>query len=323
MHTRSTLEVISRMRRTQASPENQKTTNMPIPATNPLITVPLVSPFDTNGRLDLDAAHHNVKRWLKTPISGYLVGSQSGEEFSMSEQERVALLRTVTETLEGETFAIGGIDCPSVMQTLRQAESYANAGAEMVRIRFPRHEEVVLNYFQDILPRCPVPVLLMHQTAPVSFGIAAQPAAQPEVLGDVASMDNVFGYVTDHDMRFEDQVRRYIPKDKRFWICNGSMILSGTLIGCNGTTTAFSNIWPTALKELLDLGMAGRYDEGQSLQEQIRSIDEIMLPYLAAGIKACLKLMGFEGMIPRKPAKEIPEDKSKQLETVMREAGLV
>jgi len=283
----------------------------------------MASPFQPNGELDLDAAQHNVKRWLQTPISGYLVGSQSGEEFSMSEQERVALLKTVTETLEGETFSIGGIDCPSVAETLRQAENYASAGAEMVRVRFPRHEELVLDYFRNILPRSPVPVLLMHQTSPASFGIAAQPAAEPEVLGEVAAMDNVFGYVTDHDMRFEARVRRYVPADKRFWICNGSMILSGTLIGCNGTTTAFSNIWPAALKELLDLGMAGKFNEGQALQEQVRLIDEIMLPYLSAGIKACLKLMGFQGMNPREPAKTIPPAQLKQLETVMREAGLI
>ena len=296
---------------------------MPIPTTDPLVTIPMVSPFQPNGELDLDAAHHNVKRWLQTPLSGYLIGSQSGEEFSLSEQERVALLQTVTETLEGETFSIGGIDCPSVIETLRQAENYANAGAEMVRIRFPRHEENVLDYFRNVLPRSPVPVLLMHQTSPASFGIAAQPAAEPEVLGEVASMDNVFGYVTDHDMRFEARVRRYVPQQKRFWICNGSMILSGTLIGCNGTTTAFSNIWPSALKELLDLGMAGQFNEGQALQEQVRLIDEIMLPYLAAGIKACLKLMGFQGMNPRQPARTMSPDKLKQLETVMREAGLI
>ena len=296
---------------------------MPIPINNPMVTLPMVSPFDTHGKLDLDAAERNVQRWLKTPISGYLIGSQSGEEFMMNEQERTSLLRTVTASLTGETFSIGGIDCPSVMETLRQAENYVEAGAEMVRIRFPRDETLVLDYFREILPRCPAPVLLMHQTSPASFGIAARPAATPEVLGEIAGLENVFGYVTDHDMRFEAQVRRHVPANKRFWICNGSMILSGTLIGCNGTTTAFSNIWPAALKELLELGMAGHYQQGQSLQEQVRLIDEIMLPYLACGIKTCLKLMGFEGMNPRNPTHGMPADKVHQLEIAMRHAGLI
>ena len=129
--------------------------------------------------------------------------------------------------------------------------------------------------------------------------------------------------MTDHDMRFEAQVRRHVPAEKRFWICNGSMILSGTLIGCNGTTTAFSNIWPAALQELLELGIAGRYAEAQALQEKVRLIDEIMLPHLAAGIKAALKLLGFAGMVPRKPTAEMPPAEVERLEQAMRAARLL
>ena len=246
---------------------------MPIPANAPMVAVPMVTPFDASDRIDFDAAQRNVDRWCQTANRVFIIGSQSGEEFMMSEPERVELLRCVTGALVGERVTAGGIDAPSVVETLRQAERYAEAGAELVRIRFPRIESEVVPYFEQVIPRCPVPVLLMHQSSPASFGVAAKPAGPPELLGDVASMDGVFGYVTDHDMRFEARVRRFVPKDKRFWICNGSMSLSGTLIGCNGTTTAFSNIWPDALQNLLEQGMAGNYAEVESIQEQIRRID--------------------------------------------------
>ena len=95
----------------------------------------------------------------------------------------------MTTSLTGETFSIGGIDCPSAIETLRQAENYVEAGAEMLRIRFPREETLVTDYFHEILPRCPAPVLLMHQTSPASFGIAARPAATPEVLGEIAGLE--------------------------------------------------------------------------------------------------------------------------------------
>jgi 4-hydroxy-tetrahydrodipicolinate synthase len=296
---------------------------MPIPDTNPMVTIPMVTPFNDADRIDYGAAERNVERWLKTPISGFLVGSQSGEEFFMSKEEKLTLARTIHQVLDDQRFLIGGIDCPSVIETIRRADAFAEVGAEMVRIRFPRNEAVVAAYFEEVVPRCPVPILLMHQCAPERFGAAGVPAATPEVLGRVAQMDGVFGYVTDHDMRFEARVRRYVPADKRFWICNGSLILSGTLIGCNGTTTAFSNIWPDALKTLLDLGMAGRYDEAQALQEKVRLIDEVMLPHLATGIKAALKLLGFEGMTPRKPTPQMPTAEVARLKQVMDDAGLL
>jgi dihydrodipicolinate synthase/N-acetylneuraminate lyase len=229
----------------------------------------------------------------------------------------------VGESLDEKRFLIGGIDCPGVTETLRRAEAFAEAGAEMVRVRFPRGDVNVESYFDQVLPRCPVPVLLMHQSVPERFGMAGPPAATAEVLGQICNRENVFGYVTDHDVRFETGVRACVGDDRRFWICNGSLILHGTLIGCNGTTTAFSNIWPAALDELLRMGMSGRYDEAQALQEKVRKIDVIMLPYRAAGVKAALKLLGFEGMRPRSPFDPMPAATVTALESVMRDAGLI
>lgn len=292
-------------------------------SSDPIVNIPIATPFNESDQVDHDALSRNIERWMMTPATGFLVGSQTGEEWFLSEDEKLAVARTVAQTLGEKQVLLGGIDCPSVTETLRRVEAFANAGAEMVRIRFPRGESTVESYFEQVLARCPVPVLLMHQPEPVSFGLAGRPAASPEVLAAVTNMDNVFGYVTDHDLRFEVRVRDLVSSEKRFWICNGSIILQGTLIGCNGTTTAFSNIWPEALHKLLKLGMEGRYEEAQPLQQHIRDIDAIMLPWLAAGVKASLTLLGFEGMNPRNPGAPMPPEEVAKLEVAMREAGLL
>lgn len=290
---------------------------------DPIVNIPLVTPFDEQDRVDHDALSRNVERWLKTPATSFLVGSQTGEEWFLSEDEKLTIARTVRQTLDETRILVGGIDCPSVTETLRRAEAFADVGAGMVRIRFPRGESIIEPYFEQVLARCPVPVLLMHQSEPASFGLAGRPAGSAELLASVANRDNVFGYVTDHDLRFEARVRDLISSEKRFWICNGSIILQGTLIGCNGTTTAFSNIWPAALHTLLKLGMDGRFDEGWPLQKHIQTIDAIMLPWLAAGVKASLKLLGFEAMRPRSPVSPMPSAEVVKLEHAMRDAGLL
>lgn len=290
---------------------------------DPIVNIPIVIPFGENDQIDHDALSRNMERWLRTPATSFLVGSQTGEEWYLSEDEKLAAVRTVRDTLGERHVLLGGIDCPSVTETLRRADAFAEAGAKMVRIRFPRGESTVESYFRQVLARCPVPVLLMHQPEPVSFGLAGRPAASPEVLAAIANMDNVFGYVTDHDLRFEARVRDLVSPQKRFWICNGSIILQGTLIGCNGTTTAFSNIWPEALHQLLKLGMEGRFAEAMPLQKHIQNIDAIMLPWLAAGVKASLQLLGFEGMRPRNPTAPMPAEEVSKLEKAMHAAGLL
>jgi len=296
---------------------------MPIPQRKPLVTIPVAIPFDDADQVDRDALARNVERWKKTPLSGYIVGSATGEEWFLSEQEKLAVAKTVAETLDGDRFLIGGIDCPSVTEALHKAEDFAAAGAEMVRVRIPRYEATVESFYERFLARTPLPVLVMHQCNPERFGFAGEPAATPEVIGRVCHMQNVFGYVTDHDVRFEARVRRCVPDDKNFWICNGSMILFGTSIGCNGTTTAFANVWPDALQQLLELGMAGRYEEARPLQDSVQRIDAVMLKYGSSGVKAALSLLGFEGMVPRQPTRPMPDDDRGRLTTEMRKAGLL
>ncbi len=290
---------------------------------NPLVGLPMVTPFNSKDEVDYDAAAKNVEKGIKESVDAFSVGTHAGEEFYLSEEERVNLLGAVTGLLTGDQFSVGGIDSPSVSETLRQAENYAKAGASLLRVRFPRNEETVVEYFQNVIKNSPLPILMMHQAEPSSYGVAPKPAASPEIIGSLVSMEGVFGYVTDHDMRFESTVRRYVSEDKSFWICNGSMILLGTLIGCNGTTTAFSNIWPAALKKLLHIGISGDYESGKDLQDKIKRIDELMLPYQTSGIKFCLGLMGYYGMIPRKPGKIIPSEVKKNIQIELENSGLI
>lgn len=296
---------------------------MPLPKTKQLVTIPVAIPLRADDGPDHDGLAQNIERWLRGPASGFIIGSATGEEAFFSEQEKQELLRTAVAALDERRFAIGGIDCPGVTETLRRAEAFAAAGAEVVRIRIPRYPDAVEAYFQQVLSRCPTPVLLMHQCNPERFGYAGEAAADPKLLGAIAAHERVFGYVTDHDLRFESRVRRAAPPDKHFWICNGSMILWGALMGCNGTTTAIANVWPEALHELLQLAAAGRYAEAQSLQDEVQRVDAVMLQHGAFGVKAALDLLGFRGMRPRAPIAPPTADDRNKLEAVMREVGLL
>ena len=290
---------------------------------DPLVGLPMLTPFDEKDKVDYSSAVYNVEKWNKTKADIFIIGTASGEELYLSEDEKVNLVSTISGSLEKGKVVCAGIDNPSISETLRLAENYEKSGAKLLRIRYPRNESTLREYFKEVLKFSPLPVLLMHQGEPLNFGVAPKPVSSPQMLGEIASMDNVFGYVTEHDMRFESTVRKHVPSDRRFWICNGSMILLGTLIGCNGTTTAFSNIWPDALKKLLKLGMQGKYNEAKQLQDQVKEIDNLMLPFLATGIKYCLELMGYKGMVARKPRAVLPDEIKLKIKNKLIEVRLV
>lgn len=292
---------------------------MPIPDADPIVVAPTPTPFTTDDAVDYDALERNIGRWLQTPLSGFVLTTANGEELALSEAERVEIVRVAANAHQGQRFTIAGIDNPSTRETLRLTDEYAAAGADLVRVRVPRglSDSAVEAYFHAVTRRSAMPVVVIHQT------FSGVPAASPETLGAVCAMDNVFGYITDHDIRFEAYVRAEVPDSRRFWICNGGLLAYGALMGANGACMWLGNIAPRLCMDIMTLGLQEKFVEARRLQESASLLDRTIIRYGTPGVKEALRLLGFEGMRPRLPTPSVDEDASSRIRAVLESEGLL
>ena len=100
----------------------------------PLVVAPSPTPFREDDAVDYGAVERNVQRWLATPLSGFVLNSENGEEAFLSEHERLEIVRTVRRAAGGRKLTIGGVDSPSVAETLRIAKALVQAGADLIVI---------------------------------------------------------------------------------------------------------------------------------------------------------------------------------------------
>jgi dihydrodipicolinate synthase/N-acetylneuraminate lyase len=297
---------------------------LPVPVADPIVIAPSPTPFTADDRVDIAAVERNTERWLKTPLSGFMLNSENGEEAFLSEQERLDIIRAVNRARNGQKFIVGGIDNPSVTESLRTAETLAEAGAELVRVRIPRLTDNVRGYFDEMIPRLPVPAVLINQPAPGMFGQSLPLAAgSPEMIGAVCEMDNVYGYIAGGNIRFESMTRMHVPADKKFWIGNGVLLLPGAAIGANGACLMFGNIAAAETIEMLTLVMNGELAKAQEMQKRLNNADWLVLSRGAAGIKAAMNLLGYEGTQPRRPSTALSDAENSRLKAAMTEAGLL
>lgn len=298
---------------------------MAIPDEDPIIVAPTPTPFDEDGKVDYGALERNIERWLRTPLSGFVLTTANGEDLALSEDERVEIVSVATRAAkykyeyEEERFTIAGIDNPSTRETLRLANLYADAwpGADMVRVRVPRgfSDAEVMAYFEEVT-WSPIPVVIIHQT------FNGTPAASPETLGAICELDNVFGYITDHDIRFESYVRPLVPNYQRFWICNGGLLSYGALMGATGACMWLGNVAPRLCRDIMALGLQGRFAETRRLQARASLLDRVITKYGTPGVKAALDLLGFEGMTPRAPLEAVGEAGRAEIWEAMAAAGV-
>ncbi len=286
---------------------------------DPLVVAPTPTPFDADDRVDTDALARNIERWNRTSLSGFALGTANGEELSLSDEEKRLIVRVVVEARATDRMVIAGIDTPSTTRALRLAEGYAEAGADMVRVRIPRQGggEAALRYFGEVCSRSPLPVIVIHQT------FTGVPAASPDVIARVCSHENVFGYITDHDIRFEGRVGLDFPQDRRFWICNGGLLLAGAVMGANGACMWLGNIAPELCARIMAHGLNGDFVEARPLQRAATMLDMAIIRHGVAGVKRALGLMGFDGMIPRSPLAPVSEQGGMEIADAMERAGLL
>ena len=297
---------------------------MPIPTQNPIVVAPSPTPFKDDDSVDYAAIERNVEKWIKTPLSGFVLNSENGEEQFLSEAERLEIVRTVNNARNGEKFIVGGVDSSSVTDSIRLAEDLVEAGAEMIRIRIPRLTKNVTGYFEQVVPRVPAPVVIIHQMAPGMFaGGAAPVGAEPEVIGELVDIDNVWGYIASGNVRFEARVRNFVTTDKPFWLGNGLLLLAMTAIGANGACLMLGNVAPAECLQIISSVMNGDLAKAQEVQSRIIEADQQILDRGAAGIKAAMDILSYEGGAPRLPNPSVTDADREIIRVAMKSGGLI
>ena len=296
---------------------------MPIPSSDPIVVAPTNMPFNSDESLDLDALSRNVDKFCETALSGFVVGSYGGEEFHMGEPEKVLSIKTVVEAHAGRKFVIAGIDALSPTEAVRLSNLYAEAGADMVRVRIPPaagkgNAAPIQDYFEQVTSKSPIPVVIIHQPK-TPMGVDVTPAE----VRDITSFENVFAYIMSLNYRYECRISSFVADAVKFWTCNGSLLMPGGMIGAVGACLLFGNWGPHIARDIIQACLDGRYAEARELQERINRIDFLGMSWGVGVQKTGLSLLGYEGTVPRKPNLPLSDTQISEVKDALIEARIL
>ena len=296
---------------------------MPIPSADPIVVAPTNMPFNSDESLDLDALSRNVDKFCETALSGFVVGSYGGEEFHMGEPEKVLSIKTVVEAHAGRKFVIAGIDALSPTEAVRLSNLYAEAGADMVRVRIPPaagkgNAAPIQDYFEQVTSKSPIPVVIIHQPK-TPMGVDVTPAE----VRDITSFENVFAYIMSLNYRYECRISSFVSDAVKFWTCNGSLLMPGGMIGAVGACLLFGNWGPHIARDIIQACLDGRYAEARELQERINRIDFLGMAWGVGVQKTGLSLLGYEGTMPRKPNLPLSDTQISEVKDALIEARIL
>jgi 4-hydroxy-2-oxoglutarate aldolase len=157
------------------------------------VFAPVPTPFDAEDRVDPARMRSAFSRWLKSPLTGFVVLGSNGEAALLDEGESDLVVATARELVPRGRPLVVGTGRESTQAAIRAARRAADLGADAVLVRTPGFfksqmtSAVFVRHYTAVADASPVPVLLYNFTAVTGVTL------QPDAVAKLAAHPNIAG----------------------------------------------------------------------------------------------------------------------------------
>jgi 4-hydroxy-tetrahydrodipicolinate synthase len=282
--------------------------------------VPHITPFSRKGELDLTALRTCVRFWLKGGVSGLIPCGSNGEAPYLSREERIKVIETVTDEVNGKIPVIAGTGSMSTKETIQFTKDAKELGVDAALIVTPFYfkpsNKEIHEHYKAVLDAVDIPIVLY--SVPKFTGVSLEPT----VIAQLASeYENVVG-VKDSGGNLGTITEIIRTAGDKISVLAGTadLALSTVMLGGSGAVVAVANAFPRMCTDLYQSFLKGDYEKASSLQRVISYINEVLVKQhnQLSAIKEALNTLGLPAGYPRKPALPLDDEEKKEIENLIR-----
>ncbi len=273
------------------------------------VLAPIPTPFDEHDRVDTARLKAALQKWMATSLDGVVVLGSNGEAALMDDFESDQAIVAARDVVPSSRRFIVGTGRESTQAAIRASKRAAEHGAEAVLVRTPGFfktqmtNDAFVRHYTAVADASPVPVLLYNFTAVTGVNLlpaaVARIAAHPNVVGMKESGGDI-GQIAD----------LVTSTPATFSVIAGSAgtFYPALIVGAVGGILALANVLPDPCTKLFTLTKTGRHEEAVALQRRIMPMAKLLgQQYGVPGLKAALRLIGYDVGLPRPPLAPLPE----------------
>lgn len=284
------------------------------------------TPFDLNGKINLDVIPVYAERMKEQGLAGVFVNGSSGEGVLLSVAERKALAESWVP-FSDENFKViihvGSTSVEIVKELAMHSQTIGADGiATMAPSFFPSSDvNVIADFCCQVAAAAPkLPFYYYH--LPVATGAHIKVNKLLEIISDkIPNLAGVKFTYTD----FMDMHQCIALEQGRFDILHGhdEILINGLVLGVKGAIGTTFNFMPGLYKKIMKAYEDNDLNTARKYQMQSIRIVEVMLRYVNAivGGKAIMKLTGIDCGPCRTPLRNLTEEENIQLKEELTAAG--
>ena len=270
----------------------------------------IITPFDDQQELDLDAHRHNLSFLGELGYEGFVLGGSTGEGPLLENGERRRLTSASRESLGDEAYLLCGINAETNRAAKGQIAEGAEGGADAALVLTPttlsrNRTNFVSAFYQEVADESPLPVFLYSVPGVTAYSLPL------EAVWKLAQHPNVVGMKdSSGDAIRIQRILTGLPDN--FALFNGSAqsVTLTMAAGTYGVILAAANYVPRLSLEVVAAALEHPPGDMKS-QHRLTVANDAVARYGIPGVKAASEMVGLQVGRCRAPLLPItPEDRA-------------
>jgi 4-hydroxy-2-oxoglutarate aldolase len=256
------------------------------------IFIDTTTPFDHNGTVYKVKVQHNLEKWNRTTVAGYVICGSTGEGVLLSSDEKSALWEMAAQYAAPEKLLIAGAIAEGVQETAALANRAAGLGLKAALIEAPRYyadfqrPDAQLLYFRTVADRVRVPLI----AAGISSDLVAPLSQHPNIIAACVNTSDA------------GSLLRGVRPGFQVLAASARTLWTALQSGACGAILGFAAAAPFAAIVIWEAHRTREEEAGVDWQQRITPAAEIIDEcYGVPGLKHAMELNAYYGGPPRLP----------------------
>lgn len=282
------------------------------------ICTAMITPFK-DGKINFDAFYKLTVRQIEAGVHALLLLGTTGENATLSDEERRETVRFFVRNFKGKIPLIFGCGSNNTAYSVETAKRYEDMGADELIAVSPYYnkctENGLIRYYEALSQAVHIPII--GYFVPSRTGVSPT----PNVYKKISRFEHIGGIKDATNGLF---LAEHTLKSLSCPLFSGDDFLNFPLLclGAKGCISVLSNLLPKQAVDFYSDFSNGNFKKaGAFALNSVEVVDALFCEVNPIPIKYALKKLGYDVGTPRPPLTELEDSHKKSLDKTVRKWG--
>ncbi len=282
------------------------------------VSTAMVTPFDSKGNIDLQKTTKLVNYLLANGTDSLVLSGTTGESPTLSSEEKIALLRHVSNVVDKRVPIIMGTGSNNTYASIELTKKAEQNGADAIMLVAPYYsrtnQEGLYQHFKAIAESTTLPVMIYNIPGRAAVNIEPATIIRLSKIANVLAVKEASG-----DLNAMTEIIAGTDDDFALYSGDDALTLPVLAIGGVGVVSVASHVAGNELQKIVSAFISGNLKEAARLhQELLPLIKGIFAAPSPAPVKTALQLNGIDVGSVRLPIVPLTEQQRLALASVLK-----